>query len=129
MGANRHLHKGIWTLKSNEVLVHARLVGGGDGVTLTVDEPFEFGSAVSSVTRAGEGDYDIVFRDTFPQVVGVCTPAVISGTTDRAVQWTALDVSAGTASILATTAGVAADLLTTESVFLVLIVRNTGGEG
>lgn len=126
MAADRHIPGLVRCFKTETILLHAKITGGGNAATCTVNEPFEFGSIISSITRAGEGDYDIVFTEKFPQLVGLPMPGVVSGTTDRKVQWTAIDVAAGTASILATTAGLAADLETTEDVYLTLYVRNRG---
>lgn len=126
MAADRHIPGLVRCFKTETILLHAKITGGGNGVTCTVEEPFEFGSIISSITYAAEGDYDIVFTEKFPQLVGLGDPCVVSATADRKVQWTAIDVAAGTASILATTAGVAADLTTSEDVYLTLIVRNRG---
>lgn len=110
--------------KGETILVHAKLKGAGAAAALTKNEPFKFGSAVTSVTYGGSaGLHTIVFTDKFPQLLSARVD-VHGATAGLKGRFTAIDVAAGTATLQLEVGAVATNAATTDDIYITLYVRN-----
>lgn len=92
------------TLKTEEILLHAKLKGAG-AAALTENDPFKMGSIVSSITRSSLGVFAITFTFKVPQTVCVFEPVIKSSTVGFKGRWSALDLAAGTGTLRIETEG------------------------
>lgn len=108
--------------KTETVFVHAKLKGAGVAA-LTKNEPFKLGSAVTSITRTGVGTHTIVFTDKYPQLLfpDVTVHGATAGLKGR---FSAIDVAAGTATLVLEVGAIATDAAAGDDVYLELYVRN-----
>lgn len=85
------------------------------------------GGCVSSVTRAGEGDWDVVLRNRhrFPSGSKLWHGVTVVGAAGDHAEPSAYDEDAGTLTVSGFTAAGAADDLDGKRVEICIIVRNT----
>jgi hypothetical protein len=121
--ANRTFRQLLGHLKSDRVHVTARFVGNttSTGTIPTADNPY-----ITSITRTGAGVHTIVWALKFPGTVDDPKVTTIGTTAGLQGRFTALDASAGTATVTTEVAGTATDAATTDTVYLSFWVRNSG---
>lgn len=116
----------MYCRKTDSVYLQAKLTGGGNGVTLTVTDPVAANSEVVSVTYVSTGLYDVVYRNSWPQLLSVFEPGVVGTTTGLDVAYSSIDVTAKTARLRMTVGNTLTDAATTDVIYLNWVVRNSG---
>lgn len=109
-------------LKTEVVLVTARFTGNGTstGTIPTTDNPY-----ITSINRTGVGTHTIVWAHKFPGTVLDARVSLIGTTAGLDGRFTALDMSAGTGTLITEVGAVATDAATTDTVYLAIWVRNS----
>jgi hypothetical protein len=120
--ANRTFRDLKGHLKTEVVLVTARFVGnaGATGTIPTTDNPY-----ISSITWTGTGTHTVVFREKFPGTVLSANVTTAGATAGLQGRFTALDMAAGTATVLNEVGATATNPATTDTVYLTIWVRNS----
>ncbi len=103
-------------------IVTVRFVGN---TTSTGTVPTVNNTDLVSINRTGTGVHTMVFKHKFPALIGY-SRAVVGTTAGLDARLTAIDVTAGTATITTEVGAVATDAATTDTVYLTLFVRNSG---
>jgi hypothetical protein len=85
----------------------------------------DFGGCVESISRAGEGDWDLVLKDSYPASSCLFPGCTVEGAAGDHAEVSAYDEEAKTLTVSGWTAAGAADDLATKTVFLLLVVRNS----
>lgn len=120
-------HHPIETAKDRVVILTAKLTGGGAATSLVNADASNRGAGeVVSATYTATGKYSVVFRHKYPELK--CAPVGVNvGTTDGIViQWSAIDITAGTGSLEVYVGNTATDLATTDTLYLTWVVRDSG---
>ncbi len=120
--ANRTTHP-LDTVKSQCHLVTASLVGAGGTDDLVVPET---ASDIISAAYVSTGTYDIVFRHSYPELRSVLDCPCVGTTAGLRGRFTAIDVTAKTATIVFEVAATATVLATTDTAYINLLCRNSG---
>lgn len=119
----------ITTFRSSVHLCYATMVGaGGTGnLVLTADAATNGGGEIVSATRSGAGTYAIVFRHTWPQLLGAPDFSFVdtAGQNGQSGQCTAIDVTAGTATFVFSVNGTPTDVTTTTTIYANWAVRTS----
>ena len=121
--ANRTFRQFLGHLKTDIVLVTCRFTGNttSTGTLPTADNPY-----VTSINRTGVGTHDIVFSQKFGgTVLGPASMGCVGTTAGLEPRFTALDASAGTATLKTEVGNTATDAATTDTVFFGFWVRNS----
>lgn len=84
----------------------------------------DFGGCIASITRAGEGDWDIVLKDSYPGGSCLFKGCTVESAADDHAKVSAYDEEAKTLTVSGFTGG-AADDLDAKEVSLLLVVRNS----
>lgn len=125
--ANRSTHP-INTPKSEAVLLTAKLTGGGAaGDMVNAESANQGGGEVSAcVYNSATGKFAVTFRHTYPSLL--CAPVVtVVGTTDGLHgMFSAIDITAGTAVLELYVGNTATDPATTDTIYFMWVVRNSG---
>lgn len=120
--ANRTTHP-LNTVKSDCHLVTAKLVGAG-AADMTIPET---GSEIVSCTRSDTGDFAVVFRHSYPELKSMLGEPVFVGATDALkCKVLAVDVTAKTMTFTCEVATTPTDPATTDTLYINLLVRNSG---
>lgn len=122
--ANRTVHP-ITTPKNEVQLITAKLVGAGAAAMTNGESSNLGGGEVASISRSGAGTFALTFRHSYPQLKGGCEPLVVGTTAGLRGRFSAIDVTAKTATLVMEVGAVATDPATTDTVYLALFVRNT----
>ena len=110
---------GVW-------LVCAKLTGGGAGVAMTDDEAGTMGMGwVKSIVHASTGTFTLTFAKTYPELKCLNEPCVYGATAGLRARFTAIDVTAGTATLVTEVGATATDPATGDHVHISAWVRNT----
>ena len=126
----------VRTPKSDVQLLTAKLTGAG-AADMTNDEAANMGGGeVASATRTGAGTFNLVFRRVYPELKAIVGAVVWGSTHGLRARITAIDVTAGTATVVletpdATQASEAATMVATDPttgdhLHLSWLVRNSG---
>lgn len=119
MGNRSHHPVEIGALSEAKLLAgHFTGAGGADMV-------FKAGDIVTA-TRTATGTFNLKFRYKYPQRIYPFEPGIVGTTTGLGAICTAWDPVAGTATIVFSVGSVATDPATTDEVFLLFLVRNSG---
>lgn len=110
-------------VRSKELLLTAKVTGGGAASNCTVDTNGEIESVVYA---SATGKYTVTFRRTFPELK--CAPVgVLVGTTDGLrASFSAIDIAAGTATMETWVGSTATDMATTDIMHFMWVVRDSG---
>lgn len=81
---------------------------------------------IASATRTATGEFDLVFRNKYPQGIMPFKPGIVGTTTGLDAILTAWSPQAGTAHIKFSVGSVATDPAATDAVYLLFLVRNSG---
>lgn len=119
MGNRSHHPVEIGALSESKLLA-GHFTGAG-----AADMVFKAGDIVSAV-RTGTGVYNLTFRYKYPQKIYPFDPGVIGTTTGLGAIFSAWDPQAGTATVKFSVGSVATDPATTDDVFFLFLVRNSG---
>lgn len=120
--ASRSTHP-LNTVKSDCHLVTAKLVGAG-AADMTIPET---ASEIVSCTRSGAGVFALVFRHSYPElksIVGLNFGP--RGTDGLKASLSAIDVTAKTATLQVEVNTTDTDPATTDTLYITLLVRNSG---
>ena len=120
--ANRSTHP-LSTVKSDCHLVTARLVGAA-AADMTIPET---ASEIVSCTRSAAGIFALVFRHSYPElksIVGLHFGP--RGTDGLKASFSAIDVVAKTATLQVEVNTTDTDPATTDTLYITLLVRNSG---
>lgn len=93
---------------------------GVDGAAVT-----SFGGCIASITRAGEGDWDLVLKDAYPDGSCLYADASVQSAINDDAKVSAYDEEAKTLTISGYTGATTADDLDGKTVYLLIIVRNS----
>lgn len=120
--ANRTFRQALGHLKPDRVHVTARFVGNttSTGTIPVADNPY-----ITSINRTGAGTHTIVWALKFPGTIDDPRVSAIGTTAGLQGRFTALDASAGTATVLTEVGAVATDAATTDTIYLSFWVRNS----
>lgn len=113
-------------LKSDTQLITAKLTGAGAADMVNAESANMGGGEVSSAVRTGTGTFTLTFRKKYPQLKSVWKPATVGTTAGLTGRFSALDVAAGTATLVLEVGAVATDPASTDTVYLNFLVRNSG---
>lgn len=119
--ANRTTYP-VSTPKSDTTLVTASLVGAGGTDNLVCETNGDIVTATYSAT----GTYTIAFRHSYPQLKSVVGLELVGTTAGLQARFSAIDVTAKTATIVFEVAGAATVLATTDTCYVNLLCRNSG---
>lgn len=110
-------------MRSKEILLTAKVTGGGAAADCTVDTN---GEIATCVYAAATGKYTVAFRRTFPELK--CAPVgVLVGTTDGLrASFSAIDIAAGTATMETWVGNTATDMALTDTMHFMWVVRDSG---
>jgi len=123
--ADRTTHL-LRSVKSDMQLLTAKLKGAG-GADMTLPESGNMGGGeVASATRTGTGTFSLKFRFIYPELKAWLRPGVIGTTAGLQARLTAIDVTAGTATLVTEVGTVATDPASTDEIDLAWLVRNSG---
>lgn len=124
--ANR-THRPIETVKDKCVILTAKLTGGGAGTSLVnADSATQGGGEVVSATFSATGIYTIVFRHKYFELKAAPICSFVATTDGLTGMCSAIDVTAGTATLEIYVGNTKTDLATTDTLYLTWIVRNSG---
>lgn len=125
--ANRTTHP-IEGAKSDMKILTAQITGGGAAADCTLPESGNQGGGeiLSCVYAGSTGQYTITFRHPYPALK--CAPvSVLVGTTDGLrASFSAIDITAGTATMETWVGNTATDMDTTDTLHLLWVVRHSG---
>jgi hypothetical protein len=109
-------------LKTEVILVTARFTGnaGATGTIPTADNPY-----ITSITWTGTGTHTVVWREKFPGTVLDARVSVVGATAGLQGRFTALNMVAGTATVINEVGAVATNPAATDTVYLTIWVRNS----
>lgn len=120
-------HHLLQCAKSDMVLLTAQITGGGAAANCVNAESANAGGGeVVSCTYSATGIYTIVFRHKYPELKFAPTFSFIGTTDGLNAQCTAVDVAAGTATIEVYVGSTKTDLATTDTMYMLWGVRNSG---
>lgn len=115
----------ITTPKNECQLITAKLTGAGAAAMVNAESANYGGGEVVSTARSGVGTHSIVFRHSYPQLKSIVAITILGTTAGLRARFTALDVTAKTATLTFEVGAVATDPAATDTVYLNLLVRNT----
>lgn len=123
---NRSVHD-LECVRPDMQIITARLTGGGAAADLVnADSGHLGGGEVTSATYTATGKYTLALKYVYPElkVAPICS---FVATTDGLVgQCSAIDITAGTASLEIYVGSTPTDMATTDTIYLTWIVRNSG---
>lgn len=119
MGSRSHHPVEIGALSESKLLA-GHLTGAG-----AADMVFKSGDVVTA-KRTGAGTYNLTFRYKYAQRIYPFEPGVVGTTTGLGAILTAWDPVAGTATIVFSVGNTPTDPATTDEIFLLFLVRNSG---
>lgn len=124
--ANRTTYP-IVGVKSDEHLLTAELTGAGAATDMVNAESENLGGGeVVSADYSATGTFNLVFRHSYPQLKSVLGIEIVGTTAGLQGRFTAIDVAAKTATLLLEVGATATDPATTDTVYINLLVRNSG---
>ncbi len=112
----------VSTSKSEVEFLEARMTGAAAANLTAPTQPGE----IVSGARTGAGNFDLVFRNKYPQGLVPFSPGIVGTTTGLVAIFTAWAPEAGTASVRFSVGGVATDPAATDSIRFAFMVRNSG---
>ena len=80
---------------------------------------------LTKMTRTGAGTFTVAFRYKYPELASFSSGHV-GATTGLRVEFSALDLKAGTGTLVCTVGGTPTDPATTDTLYLTFHVRNSG---
>ena len=114
-------------VKDNLHLLTAKLVGAGGTDDLVLSESGNRGGGeVTAATYSATGVYLLTFRHKYPELKSVLGCEVVGTTDGLRGQFSAIDVAAGTATLELYVGSVKTVLATTDTLYINLLVRNSG---
>jgi hypothetical protein len=115
------------TVKSDCTLVTGKLVGaGGTDDLVVVADGGETVDDIVSATYSATGVYTLVFRHSYPELKSVLSCPVVGTTDGLFAMFSAIDVTAKTATIEFYVGSTKTVLATTDTCYVNLLVRNSG---
>lgn len=114
------------TIKTDAIVISAKVVGTGAGTALAVADPVTANSEIVSITFVSTGIHDIVVRRSFPQLLTVFAPGFVGTTVGLDGQFVTFDPVAKTLRIRLNVSSTPTDAATTDTIFLTWVVRNSG---
>lgn len=123
--SNRSTHP-VETPRSACHLLTAALVGAGGTDDLVVSET---NGEIVSATYSATGVYLITFRHSYPELKSILGCEVVGTTDGLRGQFAAIDVAAKTATLEIYVGSVKTVLATTDTMYVNLLVRNSGANG
>lgn len=125
--ANRGDTHPIHGVKDNLQLLTASLTGAGGTNDLVIDEASNRGGGeITAAAYSATGTYDLTFRHAYPELKSVVGIEIVGDTAGLQARFTAIDVAAKTATILFEVGATATVLAATDTVYINLLVRNSG---
>ena len=125
--ANRGDLHAIMGVKDNLHLITAKLTGAGGTDNLVIDESGNRGGGeVTAATYSATGIYLLTFRHLYPELKSVIGCQVVGTTDGLRGQFSAIDVAAGTATLELYVGSTKTVLATTDTLYINLLVRNSG---
>ncbi len=125
--ANRAPYQHLMCLKSDMVVITAELTGGGAATSLVNAESANQGAGeVVSATYSATGVYTVVFRHKYPELKAAPICSFVGTTDGLTGMCSAIDVTAGTATLELYVGNTNTDLATTDTLYMTWIVRNSG---
>jgi hypothetical protein len=113
------------TPKSDVEYLTMKFVGGGAGQP-TLPEATQYGGGeLSGVTWSATGQYACVLRRKYAALKSA-DAYIVGATAGLQARITAVDVGAGTLSIQTEVGAVATNAATTDTIYVTLVVRNSG---
>lgn len=120
--ANGYLIK---TPKNEVWLVCAKMTGAGTSA-MTNDEASTMGmSWVSTIVRNSAGNFSLTFNKDYPELKCLNEPCVFGATAGLRARFSAIDVTAGTATLICEVGTTATDPATNDFVHISAWVRNS----
>lgn len=120
--ANRTTHP-VSTPKSEAHLITAKLVGGGAATDMSCPET---AGEVVSATYSATGVFLLVFRHAYPELKSFLGCPCVGTTDGLRGQLVEIDVAAKTATLELYVGSTKTDPATTDTLYLNLLVRNSG---
>lgn len=122
--ANRTTHD-VQTPRTNVQILFANVIGGGAAdCTLSTTEGLN--GEVVSMVRTGAGKYTCTFRYVYPEIKMAPVFSFV-GTTDGLIgQCASIDITTGTAAVEVYVGNTPTDLATTDTMYMMWAVRNSG---
>lgn len=116
-------HYSLNTVKSDCVVVTAKLVGAG-AANMTIPET---ASEIVSCTRSAAGVFALVFRHSYPELKAILGLSFgPRGTDGLKASFSAIDVTAKTATLQVEVNTTDTDPATTDTLHIALLCRNSG---
>ena len=113
--------------KSEQVHLTAKLTGAGAADLAYPDSAEPGAGEIVSATRTGVGVFTIVFRHKYPELKAAPCLRFVSSVSQCLNGWfTAIDVSAGTGTLVIYSSAAPADPAATDTIYIDWIVRNSG---
>ncbi|MGN6107235.1 MAG: hypothetical protein ACTHU0_19160 [Kofleriaceae bacterium] len=113
--------------KSEVQIITAKLQGGGAAANMVNAEAGNQGGGdVVSAVRTAAGKFTLTFRNKYPQLIGGAPPLPVGTTAGLVGKFGSIDVAAGTAALELYVGSTATDPATTDTVYIHLLVRNSG---
>lgn len=124
--ANR-THRPIETVKDKCVILTAKLTGGGAATSLVnAESANQGGGEVVSATYSATGIYTVVFRHKYNELKAAPICSFVGTTDGLTGMCSAIDVTAGTATLEIYVGNTKTDLATTDTLYMTWVVRNSG---
>lgn len=114
--------------KSDAELLTMKFVGGAAGQPTLPEATLYGGGELSGVTWSATGQYACVLRRKYPELKSV-DAYIVGATAGLQARVTAVDVRAGTMTIQTEVGAVATNAAATDTIYVRLIVRNSGRNG
>lgn len=103
----------------------AALIGGGVGASLTMGTQEALNGEIVSVTWVSTGTYTIVFRHKYPELKSAPGFRFVGSTDGFNGRCSAIDITAGTATLVFNVSTTLTDLPTTTTVYIDWVCRNS----
>jgi hypothetical protein len=114
----------VRSARSEMIEVHDHFVGNGTG-TPTLPNSTGFARFIATVVRNSTGNFTLTFAKKYP-TLKYPDAQCVGTTAGLSARFSAIDVTAGTATLITEVGSVATDPATTDSVYIQLSVRNSG---
>jgi hypothetical protein len=103
------------------------VIKGAGAADATLPESGNMGGGeIVSAKHTATGEFDLVFRFSYPELKSLFRPGVIGTTAGLSVRFTAFDPVAKTAHIVCEVGAVATDPASTDTIHFQWLVRNSG---
>lgn len=115
-------------VKDNLHLITAKLTGGGAATAMVNAESANRGGGevVTAAYASATGVFTLAFRKSYPELKSVLGVQVVGTTDGLRGQFSAIDVVAQTATLEMYVGSTKTDPATTDTIYINLLVRNSG---